>query len=256
MSPFQNWSAWSQTPLGERLLSEEQKWYDQTLQDVFGYHAVQLGPSPLDTLKSNRMSCRTRLLWPGEAADQHGQSDSLVVARYDELPFQSHSIDMLVLAHALEVASDPHQLLREAERVLIPEGKLVISGFNPFSLWALRKRCRSVNRFPPAGHDWIGLARLKDWLKLLNFDIGGGRASAHGMYLPPFDGARWIERFQWTEPAGRRWWPLAGSVYYIAAVKRVSSIRLVGPAWREKSLAGKKAVAAVSSLEMKERHTL
>jgi SAM-dependent methyltransferase len=257
LNPFHNWEAWSQTPLGKKLLAEEQAWLDATLQDVFGYQAAQIAPGALDALRDNRMSCRSRMVWPaGEHASSppSGVGDdaaltqqSCFVGSIDGLPFQTESLDLLVLAHGLEVAQDPHQLLREAHRVLIPEGRLVVTGFNPWSPWALRKACRSVNLFPPAGHDWISLPRLKDWLKLLNFDLGAGGASAYGAYTPPFDSDAWLCRLRWMDPAGRRWWPMAGGVYFLMAVKRVHHIQLIGPSWREKkSMAGKRAAAAPS----------
>jgi SAM-dependent methyltransferase len=257
VNPFQSWVAWSQTPLGKQLLAEEQAWLDTTLQDVFGYNAAQIAPPPLDALRDNRMSCRSRMVWPiagdsqdesaGDCGDSSLHQQSCFVGSTDELPFLTESLDLLVLPHALEVAQDAHQLLREAHRVLIPEGRLVITGFNPYSLWAMRRACRSVNLFPPAGHHWISLPRLKDWLKLLNFDLGAGGASAYGAYVPPFDRAAWLHRFRWMAPAGRRWWPMAGGVYFLMAVKRVHHIQLIGPNWRDKkSLAGKRAAAAPS----------
>jgi SAM-dependent methyltransferase len=271
MNPFENWNCWAKTPLGIKLLSEEQAWLDTTLQDVFGYHALQVGPEPLDALRLSRMSSRVRVIWP--AANLHNDQEnnpsaSMLVptphysvnpdqqtpsdpnlcqgiyCAIDELPFQAQSLDLLVLAHALEVTTDPHQLLREADRVLIPEGKLVITGFNPMGLWAYRRRCRSVNQFPPAGHHWIGLPRLKDWLTLLNFDIGAGSASAYGAYVPPFDSEKWLEYFHWMNPAGRRWWPMAGGVYFLMAIKRVQGMRVISPAWKDTAKSRRRAVAA------------
>ncbi len=268
MNPFQNWATWSQTPLGLKLVAEEQAWMDATLQDVFGYHALQIAPEPLDALRMSRMSCRTRIVWPGSGQGAGGQAavgqtpaaapssdgddattnerSCHVASSLTELPFLTQSLDLLVLSHTLEVTDDPHQLLREADRVLIPEGKLVITGFNPFSLWAIRRKCRSVQRFPPASHSWIALPRLKDWLALLNFDIGAGAASAYGGYIPPFDSQRWLDRLSWMEPAGRRWWPMAGGTYFLMAVKRVQGMRLITPAWRDTARAGQRAVATSS----------
>ena len=239
--------------MGERLLQEEQGWLDATLQDVFGYNAVQIGPMPLDALRTNRMSCRTRMVWPsqGEPHDAVASDDAgticAVAGSAHDLPFLTESIDLLVLPHTLEVAHDAHHLLREAQRVLIPEGRIVIIGFNPFSLWAARRNSRSVNRFPPSGHCWISLPRLKDWLKLLNFDLGAGGASAFGAYVPPFDAESWLRRLWWMDPAGRRWWPMAGGIYFLMAVKRVHHLQLIGPRWRErKQLSGRKATATSS----------
>jgi SAM-dependent methyltransferase len=253
LNPFKDWDSWSQTPLGARLLSEEQAWLDATLSDVFGYHAMQIGPMPLDALRANRMSTRARMGWPGvvSSADPCANTPdeiaqpSCLVGSMPELPLQTESLDLLVLSHALEVCEDPHHLLREAQRALIPEGKLVILGFNPFGLWRLRKRTRSINRFPPAGHRWISLPRIKDWLKLLNFDLGAGGASAFGAFVPPVESEKWLTRLNWMDPAGRRWWPMAGGVYFLMAVKRVHHMQLIGPNWREKKqLAARRAAAA------------
>jgi len=243
------------------LIAEEQAWLDVTLQDVFGYSAVQISPPPIDALRTNRMSCRGRMVWgpqsqdsPYSTSDESAPSQGdlanpcVFVGSIDELPFQTESLDLIVLPHTLEVASDPHQLLREAERVLIPEGKLVVIGFNPLSLWALRRRCRSVNRFPPAGHQWISLPRIKDWLRLLNFDLGAGGASAYGAYRPPIDSERWRERLRWMDPAGRRWWPLAGGIYCLMAVKRVHHMRLIAPSWRERKVMSTRAAAAQTTM--------
>ena len=218
---------------------------------------MQIGPMPLDALRANRMSIRARMAWPGAvgtaspcdtASDQIAQPACLV-GSMPELPFQTESLDLLVLTHALEVCDDPHHLLREAQRVLIPEGKLVILGFNPLSLWRLRKRTRSVNRFPPASHRWISLPRMKDWLKLLNFDLGAGGASAFGAFVPPFESEKWLQRANWMDPAGRRWWPLAGGVYFLMAVKRVHHMQLIGPSWRErKQVSAGRAAAAPKTI--------
>jgi SAM-dependent methyltransferase len=256
LNPFSDWTTWQQTPLGQQLVHEEQRWLDTTLQDVFGVHAVQIAPPPLDALRRNRMQCRTRVVWPQwsatstSAAGPQDTADlscpSEVVSGLQDLPLQTESLDLLVLAHALEVSADPHHLLREAQRVLMPEGRIVIVGFNPWSAWRLRRSSRSVNRFPPSGHQWISLPRVKDWLKLLNFDLGAGGASACGAYFPPVDSERWLRRLAWMDPAGRRWWPMAGGIYFLMAVKRVHHMQLIGPGWRE-SRAVVRGRAAVTS---------
>ena len=246
MNPFQHWTTWATSPLGQRLIAEEQQWLDSTVQDVFGYHALQIGPDGLDALRTNRMSSRMRMRVADYPAIAHPPGETTLRGSLQDIPFKTQSIDLLILSHALEVAPDPHALLREADRVLIPEGRLVILGFNPVSIWRLRKGCRSVNQFPPAGHDWIALSRIKDWLELLSFDLGAGGASAFGAYNPPFDSERWLTRMQWMDPAGRRWWPMFGGVYFLMAVKRVHHMRLIGPAWK-KGRSGSAAAQTVPS---------
>jgi SAM-dependent methyltransferase len=158
---------------------------------------------------------------------------------FDALPFASQSVDLLVLPHALELARDPHLTLREVERVLVPEGRVVIVGFNPASLWGLRQRMGRLHDvtargsapliLPRAG-DFIGYWRLRDWLRLLSFEVERGR---FGCWRPPFASQRWLGRFGWMENAGDRWWPVFGALYLLVAVKRVRGMRLVGLARRE-----------------------
>jgi SAM-dependent methyltransferase len=150
-----------------------------------------------------------------------------------ELPFESQSVDLLVMPHTLEFTADPHALLREAERVLVPEGRLIIVGFNSLSLWGVRQSLGQLNKRPfvPVEHDLIAFTRLKDWIKLLGFELSRGR---FGCYRPPIGNAVWLERCRFMEPAGDRWWPIFGAVYLVTAVKRVKRMRLIGPAWRKK----------------------
>ena len=160
---------------------------------------------------------------------------------FDALPFPAASLDLVVLPHSLELARDPHLTLREVERVLRPEGRIVIAGFNPMSLWGLRQRAgharlglglrREQPLYLPRGGEFIGYWRLRDWLRLLGFEVEAGR---FGCYGPPFRSERWLERFRWMEETGSHWWPVLGAVYFLVAVKRVRGMRLVGLVRREK----------------------
>src|SRR5690606_11224800 len=122
----------------------------------------------------------------------------------EALPFDTQSLDLLVLPHTLECSSDPHQVLREAERVLIPEGRLVITGFNPWSLWGAGRMLGRGRPFLPAGVQPLSPVRLKDWLKLLSFEVESGR---FGVYAPPCRTDKWLRRYAFMERAGERWWP-------------------------------------------------
>jgi SAM-dependent methyltransferase len=227
---------WFETPKGAYVLGWERKQFDAAVEDVFGYNAVQVGLPGLDFLRESRIPLKVR------AGLEQGcglRSDPV------QLPLASQSIDLLALPHVLEFCARPHAILREAERVLMPEGSVVISGFNPLSLWgAARALGWERRRYPGCGR-YIGLLRLKDWLALLGFELNGGR---FGCYAPPFSQGRWIERFAFMEKAGERWWPICGSVYVVRAVKRVAGMRLVTPNWRTQR-APKKALAPVTQRE-------
>lgn len=211
---------WLETPQGRYVLGWELEQFDSAVEDVFGFRAVQIGLPGIDFLRRNRISYRFTLAFePGGA----------VAADPLQLPIASNSMDLLALPHVLEFSADPHLVLREAERVLMPEGQIVISGFNTLSLWGLKQSLSRRGAECPWNARMIGLLRLKDWLKLLGFELNGGK---FGCYAPPLAGDQWLSRFAFMEKAGARWWPIVGGVYVVRAVKRTTGMRLVTPSWR------------------------
>lgn len=246
------------TPAGRYLLDWERRQIEPVVADVFGFHALQLGLPQLDALAANRMPHRWLAVDRNEAADADPPCDTdappaappgeagLITdggrvasvnlhCEFDALPFDSQSLDLVVLPHALELARDPHLALSEVERVLMPEGKVVIIGFNPASLWGLRQHGgrllhrlgggRDEGLFLPTAGDFIAYRRLRDWLRLLSFEVETGR---FGCYRPALRSQKWLARYGWMETLGDRWWPVFGAVYLLVAVKRVRGMRLVG----------------------------
>lgn len=224
---------WFETPKGRYVLGWERGQFDAAVEDVFGFNAVQIGLPDIDFLRESRIALRLR-----------AGVDSGCGLRTEpqQLPLASQSIDLIALPHVLEFSARPHAILREAERVLMPEGSIVISGFNPLSLWGAARALGWRRREYPSRGRFIGLLRLKDWLALLGFELTGGR---FGCYAPPFSQSRWIERFAFMEKAGDRWWPICGGVYVVRAIKRNIGMRLVVPNWRDKRSA-KKSLAPVT----------
>ncbi len=249
---------WFQTPPGQYLLEWEQAQFDLAVADIFGFNALQMGVSQLNTLQANRMPHRWLALGepppsfiaeatgddvsapPSPKADGRRPAAALMTDAA-ALPFPPASLDLLVLPHTLELSADPHQVLREAERVLMPEGRLVISGLNPTSLWGLRQTrgrflsgvglgsTRAGSLYLPEAGDFIGTRRLRDWLKLMSFDVESER---YGCYRPAVRSEKWLARWSWMDRMGARWWPIFGAVYFLVAVKRVRGMHLLGPAWK------------------------
>ncbi|GAB1390274.1 MAG: hypothetical protein AMXMBFR78_25350 [Rubrivivax sp.] len=237
--------SWLQTAPGRYLHQWEQQRLDDAVADAFGFHALQLGLPEVDALRANRMPHRWVLASGGltavDADDRTvppGAARVALLSEFDALPFAADSIDLVVLPHVLEFAADPHQTLREVERVLRPQGRIVIVGLNPTSLWGLRQRLspQRLGLVPPTGEgegegegpraaEFIGYWRLRDWLRLLGFAIEGGQ---FGCWRPPLRGEAWLARLQWMDRVGERWWPVLGGVYLLHAVKQVKGMRLVG----------------------------
>jgi SAM-dependent methyltransferase len=212
---------WLATPLGRYVVEREQAYFDQTVADIFGYYALQIGLPEQNCLAQSRIPSRWRLDYdpPAEIlADPHW------------LPFPENSIDLIVMPHALEFTDDPHLMLREAYRVIRPEGQIVIAGFNPFSLFGA-KRYFGRQQVPPWNGNFIALYRMKDWLTLLGFDVVGGRLDC---YVPPFAREKWLARTGFFERAGDRWWPIGGGVYFLRATKHVQGMRVITPAWQRR----------------------
>lgn len=250
------------SPASDYLLRWEQERFDAAVADVFGYYALQVGLPGLDCLRANRISCRVEARLPGSAGLEGAQPAAsqpaapvqpqaplrralVRVERPEELPFATQSLDLVALPHVLESSADPHEVLREVERVLRPEGRLIVTGLNPISLWGARQLL-------PGGLPWalprpqhlIAQPRLRDWLKLLGFEPDRAQ---YGCYRPYCRTSPWLERTAFLERPGDRWWPICGAVYLLSAVKRVRAMRLVGPAWKKPAAARAAAPAAVAS---------
>jgi SAM-dependent methyltransferase len=236
---------WLQTPPGAYVRAWEQACIDSVVADIFGFNAVQIGLPQIDALAANRMPNK----WLADTRPRPRQVDGRrpvsVTFEDAELPFATQSMDLVVMPHVLEFATEPHQVLREVERVLMPEGQLIIMGFNPASLWGMRQvtaRIAGAHYLPCAG-EFISMPRIKDWLKLLNMGVSH---SHFGCYAPAARSERWLERFSFMDRAGPRYWPYFGAVYMVQAIKRVKGMRLIGPAWSKKSAKAPVAVPAAN----------
>ncbi len=200
---------------------------DEAVADIFGYRAVQLGLPALDGLRASRIGSRWRIALGDDPQERPGAELACDAAA---LPFAPASLDLVSMPHTLERSQDPRTALREAERVLVPEGRIVICGFNPTSLWGMRqRRALLLQRLGGAPRPWIpdvgdfvGYLRLRDWLTLLGFEV---ESSRFGCYRPAVRGQGALDRMAWMDAVGDRWWPIFGSVYFLVAIKRVHGVR-------------------------------
>lgn len=246
---------WLATPPGQYLLAWERAQMAAAVANLFGFHALQLGLPELDALEANRMPHRwlaTQTALEATRPETGCGQRTALVTDFSALPFPASSLDLVVLPHALELTSDPHGTLREVERVLMPEGRVVICGLNPMSLWGFRQSRAHLYRrlglerlFLPQSGEFIGYLRLRDWLRLLNLELEVGH---FGCYRPAFSNQAWLQRFGWLEAAGARWWPILGAAYLVVAVKRVHGMTLLNPSWKtSKRLAGAPVSVASSA---------
>ncbi len=218
--------AWFQLPAGRLLLEQETAQLEQVLGDLFGYHLLQVGcPGDVEMLKASRI--QHSMVMSLEA--RTGRRDAALCGEAAALPFAGESLDVILLPHVLEFASDPHQVLREADRALIPEGHLIITAFNPWSLWTLWRWFGWRRRNPPWSGRFHSPSRLQDWLGLLGFDTLQVRSF---LYYPPVRHGALLRRLHLFEYLGRRCQPFLGAAYLLVARKRVATLTPLVPRWR------------------------
>ena len=215
---------WFDSAAGRYVLERERDWFDATSADLFGFNAMQIGQCHVDFLRANRMPYRFST----------SVGDGAMRSRPEDLPIASQTIDLIALPHALEFSPNPQLLVREVERVLRPEGRLLLAGFNPASLWGLKRVLGARGGSYPWTGRFLHLTRIKDWLSLMGFELLAGRMIC---YAPPINNATWLHSFRFMEAAGDRWWAMGGGVYLLHAVKRVRGMRLITPRWEDKWLA-------------------
>jgi SAM-dependent methyltransferase len=219
--------SWFDSRLGQTLLEQEQACLQEKATAIFGYHVVQIGsPSrQFDLLRQsparNRVVLDVNRNQPGVGL----RADP----RY--LPLASDSIDGVILPHTLDFSPDPHQLVREVERVLIPEGKALLSGFNPWSQWGVgRLIFQRSGRMPWCSH-FFSCKRVQDWFALLGFEL---EEVVYLNYRPPFHNQMVMQKLAFMERLGSKVWPLLGGVYVMQVVKRTVTLTPIRTRWRVK----------------------
>ena len=261
-------------PLGRYMLDWEQTCYDDAVANIFGFHSVQMGLFPLQGLRNNRMphrwlaldsvqQCAQMQAWaasdvnsfasplqtataacaqdgPGEADESAGAPaqaatmGTTLLCEAHALPFGPDALDLVLLPHTLELSQDPHAVLREVARVLVPEGRVLISGVNPASLWGMHtwsRRVPGLQKLPPMPDDrhLIGYGRLRDWLKLLGLEL---ESASFGCYRPALRTDAWLHRWDWMDSVGSTAWPILGGVYFVEAVKKVPGVHMLAAPWK------------------------
>lgn len=238
--------AWLKSAAGVYLLEKEQDLYDAALFDLFGFNALQMGLEETNLLRNSRIPNRF-------IASDHIPAIGHLHCADDFLPFAEMSLDVLLLPHRLEFSARPHQTLREAVRVLMPEGHLLITGFNPWSAWGVKaltkkiwhklrngrsKESQLVLDYPFLDYPWhakmIRLSRLKDWLALLGLEVVSVEITCHA---PPFHQEHWLRKCGWLDILGvqylrRLGLDRFGGVYFIVAKKRVTGMIPLKPKWK------------------------
>jgi len=211
---------WLGSEVGQALLAHQRGLLDDILVRAVGYHALQcsVGRCPA-LLEATRIRRRHYLV------SQPGGVEATLRADPASLPFAKHSLDLVLLHHSLDFEANPHEVLREATRTLIPGGLLVIVGFNPFSLWGLTRLIKLASGRLPWLARFLPAQRVHDWLGVLGLELEGYES---GEYAPPM-GPVGRRRLALIERLGARLWPRRGAFYILVARKRAATVRPIRP---------------------------
>ena len=211
---------WFKSPLGQYLLNLEYGYINPVVMDTFGFYAIQMGNFDIDFLDHSRI--------PNKFSLNSNHAD--LMASNEALPFEEASVDLIIAPHILEQMAEPYELLKEIHRVLMPEGRLIISGFNPMSLWGI-KRLLSFDIDYPWNTKFIPLSKIKEWLPIIGLEMVEGKM---GCYVPPIQQSLWLKKLHTMEKLGDRWWPMLGGFYFLVIQKRVHGMTPIRPLWKKK----------------------
>lgn len=208
--------AWYLTDAGQHFSAEINTVLTPMLNELFGYTAIQLGNYPPDTRLLTESRVNTNWL-AGEAGGD-------IVCNPEQSPFAGDAIDLLILPHTLELSQDPHAVLREVERMLVPEGYIIIVGLNPWTAWGAWQLARYRRAYP-----FYTLGRIRDWLSLLGFEYLG-EPSCHISMLEISIPAR-LEHSPLIKKLSCKTAKIIAGGYVVLAKKKVTTMMPVKPSW-------------------------
>lgn len=217
---IQQWNQWVNQKPGQQVLQAEKALLDSFLAGIYGKHALLLGvPQQASLLESLASPCHlllTPLLYR-QQGELKGVESSL-----NELPILSGSVDLVILPHTLELVDNPRQVLSEACRIVKPEGHIILLGFNPYSLWGLKKK-RPTPRL-------INSGTLKKWLNLADFELIKQSSALYGL---PRGGQRASGKFDFMEWLGKSCHLPWGGVYMLMARAKVIPLTPIRLRWKQ-----------------------
>lgn len=217
--------AWFDTELGQELLQAERDTVERVIGALFGMHLVQFSVDSRITLFESSPVTHCFSVIPKLGL---GVGDNCIVAENTEIPLAHESVDVVLLHHALDFTDSPHQVLREASRILRPGGHVVIVGFNPVSSWGLYRLTKRKSDMPPWSGRFLSHKRLSDWLKLLELTE---LRQLSGYYRAPFTKAKWRSRFRLVESVARRLPGHTGAFSVMLARKDIAGMTPLRSGW-------------------------
>ncbi|AZG73087.1 methyltransferase domain-containing protein [Shewanella livingstonensis] len=244
---------WQDLPFGELLQTEIEAKLAPWWPRIFGYHLLKVGAlsGQLNSLHCSiaRHFCVYDALEACIQADPH------------HLPIQQSAIDAVLSCFLLEFESDPYQILREFDRVLISSGYIFIVGFNPVSPAFIGKILPKYQTQPPWNGQFFMPSRVKDWLGLLGYQVlADERLMYHSLLGQSVTNrghkANQSQHTPFWQKSIANWLPSTGSVYLIVARKMTIPLtpikdksKLKAPNWSTAPTAGRSGLTQTQRVE-------
>lgn len=240
---YERLNQWYHNNLGRTVLLAEQYELEKILPNFFGYYLVQLGgPLELNWLSSSPIKYHVRYC----PSIPKNASKNSVRGSFYQLSFYTESIDVILMPHILELTENPEVILKEAIDVLMPDGHIIILGFNPMSLWGMWWLAKHKRKNIP----WIGhfhrIGLVRHWLSYFDCEI---ETLETFFFRPPYADLERRQKMRIFETIGQSCWPWLGGLYMISARKRVMGMRPIKIRCPKPAFLANKDVAASGRME-------
>ncbi len=223
---LQQWDLWLTQFLGHSVLETEKNFLLSCLATFFGKHGLLIGVPHQNELLKTSVTAHQVVLTPLISKTRQIKT---IESDFEELPIASGSVDLVLLPHTLEYLPNPRQLVAEACRIVKPEGHLIILGFNPLSLWGL-KRIFSKKKAAPWSSHFIQASNIKKWLELADFELIKHETL---LFRPPLNRHGIYRRLKFLEWLGKKcYWPFGG-VYVLIAKAKVIPLKPIRLSWQQ-----------------------
>lgn len=208
---------WYESGVGQNTSLAVRQAVAEMSNDVFGYYAVQVGElaGQYCLLQESRIKNRFAV-----AVEDSTETMVDLVADPAALPLAFDNLDLIVASHVLDCTTAPHQVLREIERVLMPEGHCILIAFNPFSARGVRLIWRRLLKQKNSQPVYTAF-RLRDWFEVLGFEVLEVRSVGQHYRIEKLPV---IRRFSWLQVLVSKYYQLFGQVQLMHVQKKVSKL--------------------------------
>jgi SAM-dependent methyltransferase len=247
---IQQWDRWLESFPGQAVLQAEKNFLPSLLGQLYGCHALLIGTPQQNCLLESSVIPNQLLLSPVQSHLHANTTMRSLESSLHELAIASGSIDLVLLPHMLEYVDNPRQTIAEACRIVKPQGHIVIFGFNPFSLWGVKKLF-TKEATPPWTGTFIQPASIQKWLALADFKLVNHKAF---LFRPPLQQESLYKKLKFMEWIGRKLHVLPGGVYLIIAQAKVIPLTPIRVSYQHKLSDLRLPIIGIPKHSIRNRH--